>query len=150
MVANVNYDFLIESFNKKLIDLKIFEEKFKEPTIYKRLIDWKTTKALLDFLRPRLAEIKIAYDDIKDKEMKGKEETKKKINYKKITRRVSPYQPEIYFVFNFLCEITDMQRQTIPAEAFRTIEQSKYIKQPFARPSHPTPVPFTEQSQENL
>jgi hypothetical protein len=149
MIANVNYDFMIESFNRKLLDLKLFEEKTKEPTIYKRLVDWKTTKLLLDNLRPKLAEVKIAYDDIKDKEMKGKEETKKKINYKKITRRVSPYQPEIYFVFNFLCEITDMQRQTIPAEAFRTVEQSKYIKQPFARPNHPQPLPETLSSQEN-
>jgi hypothetical protein len=150
MIANVNYEFLIQSFNKKLIDLKLFEEKTKEHTIYRRLIDWNTTKNLLDSLRPRLAEIKLAYDDIKDKEFKGKEETKKKINYKKITKRVSPYQPEIYFIFNFLCEITEMQRQTIPAEAFRTIEQSKYIKQPFAKPNYPQHPPETLSEQENI
>jgi len=148
MIANVNYDFLIDNFNKKLEELKIYEEKTKEPTIYKRLIDWKNTKSILDSLRPKLADIKMAYDDIKDKEMRGKEETRKKINYKKLTRKVSPYQPEIYFIFNFLCEITDMQRQTIPVEAFRTTEQSKYIKQPFARPNHPQPMPETISSHE--
>lgn len=138
LINHLGYDVVIKEVNKRLEKLKKFEEESGEETIYSKIKSWENLKKTLDNLRPKLSEIEFAYSDIKDKEFRGKKETDKIINYKKLTKKVSPYQPELYFLFNLLMEMSDMQRQTIPPEFFRTPELSKYTKSPFTKKPHTT------------
>jgi len=127
-------DFVIEETNKELERLKKFEEKTNQPTIYSKIKDWENIKKTLDYIRPKLNEIQWAYDDIKDKTFrKTKEETSKKLNYRKLIKKVSPYQPEIYFMFNLLMKISTADQFTIPPHFFKTPEMSKYDKTPFMK-----------------
>jgi len=54
-----------------------------------------------------------------------------------LVKKISPYQFEIYFVFNILMKISGIQRHTIPKQYFRTAETKDYVKTPFEK-SKPT------------
>jgi len=139
LVTHIGEDVVIERFNQEIERLKNFQEKTGESTIYSRIQTWSQVNTILDNLRPRVSELQFAYDDIKDKTFRDeKKEPLKKLNYKKLTKKISPYQLEIYFVFNLLMKISAMQHQTIPPEAFRTPESSKYNKTPFVKSKHPS------------
>lgn len=138
LITHIGEDVIIEKFNQEIKRLKDFQEKTGEHTIYDRIQKWEQVNTILNDLRPRVAEIQFAYDNISDKKwMNEKKEIDKKLNYKKLTKRVSPYQLEIYFIFNFLMKISSIQHQTIPPEAFRTLEMSKYPKSPFVKEKKP-------------
>lgn len=134
LITHIGEDIVIERFNQEIGRLKEFQEKTGQSTIYDKIQNWDQINRILDNLRPRVSEIQFAYDDIGDKKFKDeKKELDKKLNYKKLTKKVSPYQLEIYFLFNLLMKISSMQHQTIPPEAFRTPESSKYSKSPFVK-----------------
>lgn len=138
LITHIGEDVIIEKFNKEIERLKDFQEKTGEHTIYDRIQTWKQVNEILNNLRSRVAEIQFAYDDISDKKWKDvKKEVVKKSNYKKLIKKVSPYQLEIYFIFNFLMKISSIQHQTIPPEAFKTLELSKYPKSPFVKEKKP-------------
>lgn len=143
-LAHLNYEFVVREFLKEMERLEAVEKETGVRMIHNRLKSWDNCIKILNNLRPILAEVQMRYDDIKDKEMKGKTETAKKIEYRKLTSKVSPYQPEIYWLFNFLIRLSDIQRTTIPTEAFRTPETSKYVKQPFTKEKKPAGQPLGE------
>jgi len=128
LTTHLGEDYVIEEVEKELKRLKEFEEKTQQVTVYKRIGNWEKLRKRLDFLRPKLGAIQFAYDDIKRKNKK------KEINYKKLVKRVSPYQIELYWFFNLLMKISDEQSRTIPSEAFATHEQTQYLKKPFIKP----------------
>jgi len=134
LITHIGEDVVIEKFNEEMKRLKEFQEKTGESTIYDRIQNWSQVNKMLDNLRPKVSEIQFAYDDISDKKFKDeKKDVNKKLNYKKLTKKISPYQLEIYFLFNLLMKISSMQHQTIPPEAFRTPESTKYTKSPFVK-----------------
>lgn len=130
-------DFVIEEVNKELERLKKYQEQSKQPTIYSKIKNWDNIKKTLDYLRPKLADIQMEYDHIRDKEFRSKREIGKRLKYRKLIKKVSPYQPEIYFMFNLLMKISGMQTSTIPPQAFITPELSKYGKFPEKKRTQP-------------
>jgi len=134
LITHIGENVVITEFDKEMKKLKEFQKKSNHSTLYDRLQSWEHVTRVLDNLRPRLSEIQFAYDDISDKKFKEKmSEPAKKLNYKKLIKKVSPYQVELYFVFNFLMKISSIQHQTIPPQAFTTPEMSKYNKNPFVK-----------------
>lgn len=123
IVINYGEEIFLNEVQKEL-------EKVKKFTRFK---DWNEINQAFNKIRPILNEIKMLYDNIRDKELKGKKDTPFQLKYKKLSRKVSPYQMEIYFVFNVLMKISGVQRKTIPNEAWRTPELREYIKMPFEK-----------------
>ena len=102
----------------------------------KKYVDFKTWADIdskFKRIRPVLNEIQMVYDDIWNRKIGGGKDTNSMLKYRKLSRMLSPYQPEIFFVFNLLMKISGVQRLTIPKGAFRTPEQDKYVKMPFDR-----------------
>lgn len=134
LIPTIGEHNVIEAVNKKLQEYREFEERTGEATIYRKIKSWSQIQEALSRLRPELNKIQFAYDDIREKDMKGKSETRKVINYRRMCRKISPYQLELYFIFNLLISISDIQRTTIPAEAYKTAEIIKFTYTPFSKP----------------
>lgn len=149
LISFIGWDVFIREVKKELERLKKFEEETKEPTIYSKIKDWKNIKKSLDDLRPRLNEIQMFYDDIRDKERRNKLETEKKWDYIRLSKRISPYQLELYFVFSLLMKITSIQRLTIPTEAFKTQEMDRYTKSTFIKQPKSTESHSEEKNENN-
>jgi len=142
LTQHIGENIVAEEVNRELFRLKNTEIESGNKTIASSVKDWNALKQVIDNLRPKLNDIQHNYDTIKDinasESNRSPNENKKIIKFKRACKKLSPYQPEIYFLFNLLMKITDLQRQTIPAEAFRTPELSKYLKEPFNKRKVPT------------
>jgi hypothetical protein len=94
---------------------------------------WEEIKARINELRPIVNEIKIRYDDIRKKEENNKADTEKRIEYRKLSRQISPYEFDLYFIFIFLINLTPIVSKTIPAQAMQNQDLAKYNKVPFSK-----------------
>lgn len=144
-IQHLGEDVVILAVNKKLEKYREFEKKHNEPTIATRIKSWADLSRKLALLRPALSNIQMYYDDIRKKNLRSDGQNKDKTqdkavrDYRQYAMRVSPYQPELYFIYNLVMEISDLQRTTIPNEAFRTLQQNQMTKTPFDRPKPITP-----------
>jgi len=132
LLAHLDYDYVVKEFNKEIERLKKVEEETKSKTIYQSVKNWNNMQKILSTLRPRLGEIQFAYSRMGV--AKSGEKSKYESRYERLCSKVTPYQPEMYFFFNLLAEISDFQSQTIPTQAWETEDISRYIKTPFVKP----------------
>lgn len=132
---------VIKEVNNKLKELKKFEEETGNKTIYSHVQSYEQIDKKFKSLRPKLDEIQLTYDLISDKKfVKEKEDKLAKINYKKLTKKISPYQPELYFMFNLLMKMCNLQNQTISPENFKTKEWESFTVQPFKKSKEMKPT----------
>ena len=131
LLAHLKYDFVIPHFNNEMQKLKKLEEDTGVRTPYRRIKDWDNMFDILQNARPHIDEIKYEYDKIRKGKTKEDEKTaaRKKIA-KKFYKKVSPYTLEIYFLFNFLMEISGLQALTIPTQAWQTPDTATLVKMP--------------------
>lgn len=131
-ISYIGEDIIINEVKIRLDRLKRFETTNGEKTSLGHIRDWHHVKEHLDKMRPRLIKLQLYYDKIKDKKFEiSKSETKDKINqinYQKIAKKISIYQPEIMWIYTLVLKITNLQYVTIPNEAFRSVEMSSYNK----------------------
>jgi hypothetical protein len=118
---------LIVNYGKEWFEKRMAEELKNTPLKYKT---WDEVNKVFEKMKPHLDRVKIYYDDIRGRKEIPKE---KQVKINSLVRKVSPYQIEIFFVFNILMKISGMQRHTIPKQYFKTLEDKKYIKSPFER-----------------
>lgn len=133
-LMNVIYNLtshLMVNYGKEWFYDKIKEELKNTPLKFK---SWDEVNKVFEKIKPHLNRVKIYYDDARSKKEIPKE---KQVKINSLVRKISPYQVEIYFMFNILMKISQMQRHTIPKQYFRTLETSKYVKTPFEK-SKPT------------
>lgn len=136
LTQHLGEEIVITEVNKKLNELKEFEERTKEKTIYSHVKSWEQINERFKALRPRLDEIQLIYDNIRDKKLsKEGQDTSAKVNYKRLARKISPYQIEIYFMFNLLMKISTLQKETISPEAFKSQEYDMFKKPTFKKAS---------------
>lgn len=89
--------------------------------------NWEKTKNNLEKLEKKSIEVKAFYDSIEDKKMEKKtQELTIKRFYIKTASKIPVLLPEIYDLFIILIKKTQLQRQTIPSEAFRILEHKNY------------------------
>lgn len=94
---------------------------------------WEEMTNRINEIRPIINEIKIRYDDIRKKEENNKADTEKRIEYRKLSRQISPYEFDLYFIFIFLINLTPIVSKTIPAQAMQNQDLAKYTKVPFSK-----------------
>lgn len=129
---------VIETVNYRLNELKEFEQKTNSKTIYSHVQSYEQIDKKFKLLRPKLDEIQLTYDLISDKRFtKSKEDKIAKLNYKKLIKKISPYQPELYFMFNLLMKMCGLQNQSVSPEVFKTTEYEAFTKQPFQKTKEP-------------
>jgi hypothetical protein len=110
-------DYLITCVGeKKMVDE--VNKRLKESEGFYKFNNWADIKRKFKSLRPVLYTIQMEYDYMHSK--KGRENPR----YEKLCKKISPYQPEIYFMFNLLIDVTELNYLTIPAEAFKSPEIS--------------------------
>lgn len=135
LIDHLGRDVVVKAFIEEIEKLKKAEKELGVEMLCKRIKSWEEAYKVLDYLRPKLIEIQLRYDDIQDKAQKvAKLEVDKKIKYRKLSKRISPYQPELYFIFNVLLRKSDIHRQIIPNEAFKTLDHAQYRKLELRRP----------------
>ena len=139
-IAHIGWVKLINAIQEDMKEMKKFEEETNNKTLYSHLKDWNQIFDKLQELRPQLALVQQRYDEIHNKKMEGKKEMKKIIRLKRIVKKVSVYQPELYYVLNIINKISNMQMSIIPAEYFRTPETSEYLKNPFLKAKSPQTI----------
>ena len=132
VISSLGENRIINSVNNELDKLN----KFREENSFDMLLKFKSCEDIykkIEKIRPHLFNIQYAYDLIRDKELKHKKELEEKINFKRLSMKVSPYQFEIYFLFNHLMKVTNLQFQTVPTEAFKTPQISSLTRNPFIK-----------------
>jgi len=136
LTSHIGWKIVSETVNKELEQLKKYEEETGNKTIYSYCENWNSLIERIDSLRLIKNEIEIAYDEISDKQFldrKKDPEKEKKINYKRLSRKISPYQPEIYWLINILIKMSSLSRTSIPKDALRDPALSKYTEKPFIK-----------------
>jgi len=119
-VANDVY-YLIKAINMLKSDLG--EEYVKKEWESVPGRDWIKTKKNLEKLEKKSMEVKSFYDAIEDKKMeKSKQEIKIKYYYTKTASKIPMILPEAYDLLIMLIKRTEIQRRSIPSEAFRILE----------------------------
>jgi len=137
LISQIGWDIVSEAVNKELEKLKQYEEETGNKTMYSYCKNWNSLLEVIDSLRTIKNEIEITYDEISDKEFSNKKndpEKEKKNNYRNLSRKISPFQPEIYWMINVLTNMSTLKKTTIPKEALRNPALSKYVK-PFVKES---------------
>jgi len=134
LMAHLSWTYVIKKFNEKIAEMKKFEEANNLQTLYRKVKDWDNMMKILTDLRPKLGAIEYNYGRMKQTRFKKEIKDKYTLRYEKLCKKVTPYQPEMYFFFNLLMEISGMQTQTITAEAWLTVDTADLIKPRFVKP----------------
>lgn len=122
---------LITNYGEKWFYETIEKELKNTPLKFKT---WQDIYKAFEKIKPHLNKAKIYYDDLRGKKDIPKE---KQVKIGSLAKKITPYQFEIYFVFNIMMKISGIQRHTIPMQYFRSVDKSKYVKTPLER-SKPT------------
>ena len=138
--ACMNQELVIEEINKELEKLKDYEEKTGNPTIYKHVKSWKNIYKLLSYLRPLIADAQLEYDLFQSKKKVGRKDIDES-RLRQVTKKISPYQPQLHFLLNTLLNLSNISWQTIPNECFKSDDVSNITKSTFTREK---PKPKTE------
>lgn len=93
---------------------------------------YKEAESKLKKLSERLYEVKIWYDAIEDKKFEKKNaEIEIKRFFLRTASKIKLVEHELYSLFIFLVKRTNLQRITIPSEAFKILEHSGFKKLEF-------------------
>ena len=115
MISDVGEEFLI----------KLYKEEGK---------DWNDVKRKLSELNRLVIETKTFYDPIIDKKFDRREINENRVQkmfkkyFVKTASKISLIQRDLYDLFVKLVKSTTIQRQTIPSEAFKVLEQTSFRK----------------------
>ena len=91
--------------------------------------NWGKTKKALEKLEKKSIAVKNFYDAIEDKRFEKKDkEIKIKKFYIKTASKIPVLIPEAYDLLVMMIKKTQIQRQTIPSEAFKILEHAGYKK----------------------
>jgi len=125
-IVNYSQETFDKEFNKELSNVKALN-----------YASWEEVNKIFSSLRPALNEIQMVYDEALSKDRKGRKDVTLSHKFRILSRKIAPYQEEIFYVFNILMKMTGVQRITIPRESLRSPETDKYVRMPFERrPSH--------------
>lgn len=117
--------YFVEAINLLVADLG---EKFLIEEYKKNGKDWLVTEKRLQEITALATKVKIFYDPIQDKkfERKGENVNKIQAHFKNYFLRVASKFPiiqrELYDLFIFLINKTNLKNQVIPADAFKILE----------------------------
>lgn len=147
-IQHIGEDFFWTRVEDRLKKYREFEKQTNLKTMASHVKGCDEIKIYLDNFRIIVNDLKIAYDEIKEKDMRGKTDIPKIIEYKKRARMVTPYQPILYFVFDEIMKITNLQSTTIPPEMIRSPQLAKFTHTPFAeKRKEMSPEPKSETTQ---
>lgn len=133
-IAHIGWVELIKYIEKDLEEMKSFEEKTGNKTIYSHVKNWNQLYHELQKIRPVLAEIQFRYDEIYKKKDVEAREVQKVNTLRKIAQRISPYNMEMHYLLNVILKMSNMAYQSIPNEYLKSAETIEYSKDPFAKP----------------
>ena len=121
--------FLMEAINLLISDIG---EEYLE-TEYKKVgKKWSETKEKLASLNKKITKTKLFYDPIIDKKFNNKLTNENKIQsmfksqFNKYSSKLALIQQELFDIFVFLVNLTTIQRQLIPSEAYKIIEHTGF------------------------
>lgn len=117
MIVNYGEEWLVGRVNEEL----------KKSTLVRCKDYAQLNKRLLES-RKKLNEAQIIYDT-----NKGRKETEKK-NYEiAISRKITPYQEELHFLFNLMLVLSGMQNKVISREKLRSPEEARLSQTQFEK-----------------
>jgi len=100
-----------QEFAEKKCNLKL--EKFKFIESFSKIKSYKNIMDVIGKVQPIAIELKMKYDRVKDKRLKIFDESQQ---LRRLSRKISPYLTEVYFIFNLFMELTNIQNHTISRE----------------------------------
>jgi hypothetical protein len=145
-ITHLGYENVISYIEEDIKKMKDYEEKTGNKTILGYIKNWNNLRTHLNWLMARLGRVQFAYDLIKKKKMKDETEVREILNYRKEIKRISPFQPEIYYLYEVIIRMSDMQMLVVPNQYIKSAELSEYTKDTFTKPPAPKHETPTETS----
>jgi len=127
-IPNIGWIKVAEEVTKEIDEMKKYEVRTGNHVLSRDLKNWNHIYKKLQELRPILGHIQFEYDKILKKKMDDKSEASKVLNYKILNKKALLYQPEIYYIFQKVMALSNLQMSVIPNEFFRTPESQQYVK----------------------
>ena len=97
--------------------------------------DWEQLKTEMQRVEKLVIKAKAYYDMIEDKTFTKKDrELRNKTEFMRIVSKIPLIDNPILFLFIFLLRRTDLQRRTMPSDAFKILEHSGFRKIELSKP----------------
>jgi len=117
LIVNYGEDETIKEIEAEISKIKMTKIK-----------NYRDFNKVIEESRLKFNEAQILYDS-----QKGKTQSEKGSFEKTISKKVSPYQKELYFLFMVLLKLSGIQNKTISRELLRSPDESRVIDKPFER-----------------
>lgn len=118
--------FMIITYGEDWLIKKVNEELAKSKLI--KLQDYEQLDKFLKKARKKINEAQIVYDTNKNK----RENIKKNFEVL-ISKKISPYQIELHFLFNLMLSLTPFSNKVISRELLRSAEEGKLNQNQFKK-----------------